>query len=135
MEQHKLDIMADLNNLIADHDAKKALVEAAYNDPYYIEQCKIVEQMAVGIANATEEWRDEMRHFEAAIKLLTLQLGESYDTMTMEIKYRKGHERTIWDTKALAVHAELNPSINQYRKSRTILPSVSITTRSVETVS
>lgn len=131
MNQNKLDIMSDLNGLISEYNENKTLIEAAYNEPIYIEACKDVEKMSDIIASETEGLRKDMDHMIAAIKLLTLQLGETYDTMTMEIKYRKGYDRTTWDSKALAVHAEFNPSINQYRKTTPVLPTVSITTRTI----
>jgi hypothetical protein len=68
----------------------------------------------------------ELKQIEKELKADIMAHGENMETELGKAEIVKGYTQTSWDTKGLERYAKLAPRVLNYRRQKTIKPSVRI---------
>lgn len=97
------------------------------------DECREIDEI-IGMMNEKRavkeaEYIPKMQELEKQIKAEIVKQAKPFKCMWGEATYRKGYERTSWDSKALAGYAAAHPEIEKFKKVAKVEPTVGITAK------
>jgi hypothetical protein len=135
MDKERIKKLSEINDMVEQFDILKQSVKTNYEADEEYQQLKRDLALAEERLEAsTKTMTDAMDALTQDIKKAVLNLGETYDAMSMQVKYRKGYQRVSWDATKLNKALEYDPAYMAFRKVTDIEPSVSVTIREINIV-
>lgn len=88
---------------------------------------EVIKMMQEKRAVKEAEYTPRMQEVEGKIKAEILKQEKPFKCMWGVATYKKGYERTTWDSKALGGYAAAHSEIEKFKKVTMVAPVVSIT--------
>jgi len=133
MNVEKIKMLQVIDSKVVEYSALKKEFNSVYLDEEYQDLLKKLAERQLVIDEKLAPIENEMEMISNDLRQLVLDLGEGFDHLSMDIKYKKAYKRETWNTEKLKEYFyDLQPTAMGLRTVKEFPATVKIVHRSVE---